>query len=381
MTSYSDPIHNLIYNNDASHIQTKSNVEVYIPKTKEDVKGIVSACVTHNRKIICRWGWTNLVGSCLPTEDAAIIDFSKLTLIRETGDGFYVEPGVTTDQLNEYLAPKKLYFPVVLWSHTAAEIGWMISTNWAWMRAVKYWKIWNWIEEIEFLRLNANKEIIIEKITGETLKNILWMEWTCWIILEAKIKVIAKPQELSASFFEFDDITANIEKVKQLLKQEDPYLSAMEIINPYVSKLLWRNEKYHLLVEYEKNNNWDIKDPEKIKKIWSKRDSCYSVVVNDWFIQIEDPEVEIDKQTELFDWFEKNNIPAYGHIWIGVIHPHFRPDQEWLMDEMYTLVQKLWWKVSWEHWIWIKKLKYISEETKNQQKSIKEKYDPSECFL
>jgi FAD/FMN-containing dehydrogenase len=54
MTSYSDPIHNLIYNNDASHIQTKSNVEVYIPKTKEDVKGIVSACVTHNRKIICR---------------------------------------------------------------------------------------------------------------------------------------------------------------------------------------------------------------------------------------------------------------------------------------------------------------------------------------
>ena len=155
----------------------------------------------------------------------------------------------------------------------------------------------------------------------------------------------------------------------------------MEIINPYVSKLLWRNEKYHLLVEYEKNNNWDIKDPEKIKEIWSKRDSCYSVVVNDWFIQIEDPEVEIDKQTELFDWFEKNNIPAYGHIWIGVIHPHFRPDQEWLMDEMYTLVQKLWWKVSWEHWIWIKKLKYISEETKNQQKSIKEKYDPSECFL
>jgi FAD/FMN-containing dehydrogenase len=79
-------------------------------------------------------------------------------------------------------------------------------------------------------------------------------------------------------------------------------------------------------------------------------------------------------------WCEDNNIPLYGHIWIWVLHPHFNDKQEGLMDEMYKLVQKLWWSVSGEHGIWKKKQKYLSDEEKNDIKKIKEKRDSNDIF-
>ena len=79
-------------------------------------------------------------------------------------------------------------------------------------------------------------------------------------------------------------------------------------------------------------------------------------------------------------WLEEKHIPAYWHIGIGVLHPHFNEEQKELMDEMYKFVQELWWNVSWEHGIGKKKQKYLSGEEKNQIKSIKGKWDSNDVF-
>jgi FAD/FMN-containing dehydrogenase len=167
--------------------------------------------------------------------------------------------------------------------------------------------------------------------------------------------------------------------VKSIKDKKNSELSALEIINPQVSKTIWLDEKYYVLVEYENSTDWEITDKNEIKEIWAKRDACYPATVNLWYPQIEDPELH-ENIDELFKWCENNNIPVYGHIWIGVLHPHFNSEQKELMDDMYILVQELWWNVSWEHWIWKKKQKYLSEQEKNQIKSIKEKWDSNDVF-
>ena len=380
MHSYKDPLHNLIYNTDASHFENNEKTEVFLPKNRNEVIEIVENAVKENKKIVCRaWG-TNLVGNCLPSKNTIVIDLSALNKILEQNvSSITVEPWLTTDELNEILDKYDLYFPVQLWSHTSAQIGGMIATNWAWMRAIKYWKMEKWVEEMEILTVDEKKEIKIQTLSWDEAKDFFWSEWTLGIILDAKLKLIKKPESTSLTFKNFDNLDNTLMFVESIKSKKNPELSALEIINPQVAQTIWLENKYYVIAEYENSTDGEIVDQKEIKEIWSKRDACYAATVNAWYPQIEDPEIHENKE-KFLKWLEEKHIPAYWHIGIGVLHPHFNEGQKELMNEMYKFVQELWWNVSWEHGIGKKKQKYLSDEEKNQIKSIKEKWDSNDIF-
>ncbi len=334
MKSYNDSIHNLIYNVDASHLVNNEKTEVFFPNNRNEVIEVVQYAIDNDKKIVCRaWG-TNLVWNCLPWKDTIVVDLSALNKILEQNvNSITVEPWLTTDELNEILDKYDLYFPVQLWSHSAAQIGGMIATNWAWMRAIKYWKMEKWVEEIEVLTVNDRKEIKIHTLSHDEAKDFFWAEWNLGIILNAKLRLIKKPESSSLIFRDFDKLDNTLMFVDSVRKKNNPELAALEIINPQVAKTVWLDSKYYILVEYENSTDWEIADKEEIKSIWAKRDACYAATVNSGYPQIEDPELH-ENQEKLFNRFLENNIPVYGHIWIWVLHPHFNSEQEGLMDEM-----------------------------------------------
>ena len=380
MQSHNDPLHNLIYNTDASHFHNDEKTEVFLPNNRNEVISIVENAVKEWKKIVCRaWG-TNLVGNCLPSKNTIVIDLSALNkILDQSVNSITVEPWLTTDELNEILEKYNLYFPVQLGSHAAAQIGGMIATNWAWMRAIKYWKMEKWVEEMEVLTVNEKKEIKIQTLSHDEAIDFFWAEWSLGIILNAKLKLTKKPTSFSLIFKEFLNLYNAVLYVKAVKDKNNYDLSALEIINPQVAKTIWLEDKYYVLIEYENDTDWNIKGLDEIKEIRAKRDACYAATVNAGYPQIEDPEVH-EHVEDLLKWCEDNNIPLYGHIWIWVLHPHFNDKQEGLMDEMYKLVQKLWWSVSGEHGIWKKKQKYLSDEEKNDIKKIKEKRDSNDIF-
>ena len=380
MKSYSDSIHNLVYNTDASHLFQNDAIEVVIPETKEELIDSVKTAVKENKRIICRAGWTNLVGNCLPEEWMLVIDISKLNkIIAINENSVLLEPWITNDQLNEELKAHNKIFPVVLWSHAWAEIWWMIATNWAWMRAIKYWKMENRVEELEVLTVSQDKEVKVENLKYPDGKDFLWSEGHLWIVLQVKLRTIDIPQKSSMEFKEFDSISLALEFVESVKNKNESSLSALEIINPQVAEYLSLNKKYYVLVEYENPEIWAIKDEKEIRDIRDKRDACYAVTIAAWYDQIEDPEIHSNYE-EFFKWFEEKNIPIFWHIGIWVLHPHFKSSQSDLKDEMYKMVQKLWWNVSWEHWIWKKKIEYLTKEILEQKKLIKDKRDPNNVF-
>ena len=380
MQSYNDPLHSLIYNTDASHIENNEKTEVFLPKNRNEVIEVVQYAIDNGKKIVCRAWWTNLVGNCLPSKNTIVIDLSALNkILDQSVNSITVEPWLTTDELNEILDKYDLYFPVQLWSHASAQIGGMIATNWAWMRAIKYWKMEKWVEEVEVLTVNENKEIKIQTLSHDEAMDFFWSEWNLGIILNTKLKLTKKPAFTSLIFKEFFNLYNVVLYIKSIRDKKNYDLSALEIINPQVAKTIWLEEKYYVLVEYENDSDWDIKDSEEIKDIWDKRDACYAATVNAWYPQIEDPEIH-ENEEKFLKWLEEKHIPAYWHIGIGVLHPHFNEEQKELMDEMYKFVQELWWNVSWEHGIGKKKQKYLSNEEKNQIKFIKEKWDSNDVF-
>ena len=380
MQSYNDPLHNLIYNTDASHFHNDEKTEVFLPSNRNEVISIVENAVKEWKKIVCRAWWTNLVGNCLPSKNTIVIDLSALNkILDQSVNSITVEPWLTTDELNEILEKYSLYFPVQLWSHAAAQIGGMIATNWAWMRAIKYWKMEKWVEEMEVLTVNEKKEIKIQTLSHDEAMDFFWAEWNLGIILNAKLKLTKKPTSFSLIFKEFHNLYNAVLYVKSVTNKNNYDLSALEIINSQVAKTIWLEDKYYVLIEYENDSDWNIKDSDEIKEIRAKRDACYAATVNAGYPQIEDPKVH-EHVEDLLKWCEDNNIPLYGHIWIWVLHPHFNEDQEDLMDEMYKFVQGLWWSVSGEHGIWKKKQKYLSDEEKNDIKNVKKKRDSNNIF-
>ena len=300
-------------------------------------------------------------------------------ILDQSVNSITVEPWLTTDELNEILEKYSLYFPVQLWSHAAAQIGGMIATNWAWMRAIKYWKMEKWVEEMEVLTVNEKKEIKIQTLSHDEAMDFFWAEWNLGIILNAKLKLTKKPMSSSLNFKSFDNLDNALMYVKSIKDKKNSNLSALEIINPQAAEYVKLDKKYYVLVEYENDTDWDIKDLSEIKESWSKRDACYASVVNAWFPQIEDPEIH-ENEEEFLKWLEERHIPAYWHIGIWVLHPHFNNEQEDLMDEMYKFVQGLLWSVSGEHGIWKKKQKYLSDGEKNDIKNVKKKRDSNDIF-
>jgi len=380
MQSYNDPLHNLIYNADASHFHNNEKTEVFLPNNRNEVISLVEDAVKEDKKIVCRAWWTNLVWNCLPSKNTIVIDLSKLNkILNQSSNDIIVEPWLTTDELNEILEKYDLLFPVQLWSHAAAQIGGMIATNGAWMRAIKYWKMEKWVEEMEVITVSDKKEIKIHTLTWDEAKEFFWSEWSLGIILNTKLKLIKKPTSSSLNFKSFDNLDNALMYVKSIRDKKNSDLSALEIINPQVAEYVKLDKKYYVLVEYENDTDWDIKDMEEIKGIWSKRDACYASTVNAWYPQIEDPEIH-ENEEKFLKWLEEKHIPTYWHIGIWVLHPHFNNEQEELMDEMYKFVQELGWNVSGEHWIWKKKQKYLSDEEKNDIKNIKEKRDSNNVF-
>ena len=381
MQFYSDNHHSFVYNIDASHLIQNENVEVFLPENKDDIIAIVKKAIDENKRIICRAWWTNLVGNCLPSDGSYVIDFSNYNaVIDKDWSSITLQPWITNDKLNELLKLDGLYFPVVLWSHASAEIWGMIATNWAGMRAIKYGKMENRVEELEVLYVDEKNEIRIERLSEKEKNDFLWSEWKIWIVLEAKLRVIPLPWKTSMEFKGFENVKEALAYVMDVKSKNTSDLSALELLSPQVAEYLNLEKKYYILVEYENEECWEIKDEGVIRELRGKRDACYAVTINAWYDQIEDPEINIENAEEFFLFFEENNIPIFWHIWIWVLHPHFKSSQKDLGNKMYELVQKLWWSVSWEHWIGKKKWNYLSEQDKKHFMEIKLKRDPTNRF-
>ncbi len=379
MERHNNLLYQIAYNKDASHIQTNYEADVFLPKNKEDVMKSLETAINENKKIILRGWGTSLVGNCLPTNNSIIVDLSSVSWMQEP-DGYSItlQPWVVLDDLNNFLKDYDMFFPVNIWSHLTAQIGGMISTNAAGMKEIKYWKVGDWVNWLNIAYIDKDKKVNTKILEWEDVLDFVSSEWILWVILEANLKLTSLPVQKSVSFEYFDDLSSLIEKSVYI--KENFEISAMEFFNREVSEFLWLRREYCLLVEYEDDEVWQISDPEEIKQIWELRDSCYSVIVGNWYHQIEDPQINPSKVENLLSWFEQNQIPAFWHLGTGIIHPHFTPTQKWLVDEMYTMVKNLWGKVSGEHWIWIKKKKYLTNEYKKYYQTLKEKYDPLGFF-
>ncbi|MFH1332080.1 MAG: FAD-binding oxidoreductase [archaeon] len=362
-----EQIDRIAYSSDASQIRGKTKTVAW-PETTEEVIAVVKYCLRNNLNIVPRGGGTGLVGGAVP-DDSVVMDLSKMNKMEIKDDYIIAEPGVILEEIINIESEK--FFPVRIGSMKACTIGGMIATNAAGMRSLKYGKTIDWVEELEVIDGKGNKI----KVQKEEIKDFCGKEGTTGIIVKAKLRLAKKPKQITLSILSFENITSLAEKTRELVKNKN--VSIVEYIDKKTSEMAGLGNKYYLMIEYETDEG-NIKGRE-MGEVWKMRESLYPLVAEKGYTTIEDPEISLENIDKFLHWLQKNDIPAFGHISIGVIHPHFKKDSP-LIKEMFEIVKTLKGSATGEHGIGIMKKEFLEKEKAEEIKKLKKTYDEKNLF-
>ena len=125
-----DPASRGRYSTDASHYQIEP-IGVVVPKTADDIARVIAIAAEQGLPVLPRGAGTSQCGQTVG--EAIVVDVSKnLNRVLDfdaEARTVWVEPGVVLDQLNAFLKPHGLWFPVDVSTSSRATIGGMTGNN------------------------------------------------------------------------------------------------------------------------------------------------------------------------------------------------------------------------------------------------------------
>lgn len=127
------------YSTDASLYQVEP-IGTVLPRSSEDLDAVLSISREAGFPILPRGGGTSQGGQTVGR--SVVLDFSKhMNAIQDFDEAeqtVWVEPGVVLDQLNRWLKPKGLFYPVDISTGSRATLGGMAGNNACGARSIRY---------------------------------------------------------------------------------------------------------------------------------------------------------------------------------------------------------------------------------------------------
>ena len=134
-----DPVSRGLYSTDASIYQIEP-VGVVVPRTVQDVKTAIEIAVQEGVPVLPRGAGTSQGGQAVGR--ALVVDTSKhlgaISGLDAEARTVRVEPGVVLDDLNRWLAPHGLFYPVDVATASRATLGGMAGNNSSGARSIRY---------------------------------------------------------------------------------------------------------------------------------------------------------------------------------------------------------------------------------------------------
>ena len=134
-----DPVSRGLYSTDASIYQIEP-VGVVVPRTVQDVRTAIEIAVHEGVPVLPRGAGTSQGGQAVGR--ALVIDTSKhlgaISRLDREARTVRVEPGVVLDDLNRWLAPHGLFYPVDVATASRATLGGMAGNNSSGARSIRY---------------------------------------------------------------------------------------------------------------------------------------------------------------------------------------------------------------------------------------------------
>jgi glycolate oxidase len=184
---------------------------VALPRTTGSIAKILHFASRNRLPVTARGAGYGYVGSCVPNKGGLVLSLERMTQIREISAADFVavvEPGVTTQALQEAAERQRLFYPPDPASRENSTIGGNIATNAGGPRCLKYGVTRDYVLGLEVVLADGT----VARLGGRTHKNktgfdlarfFVGSEGMLGVVTEATLKLLPLPPyraALSAGF-------------------------------------------------------------------------------------------------------------------------------------------------------------------------------------
>lgn len=214
---------------------------VVFAETTEEVSDLAKLCAAHQVPVIPYGAGTSLEGHLLAVNGGISLDLSRMNQILRVSEADLdctIQPGVTREQLNQYLHDKGLFFPIDPGAN--ASLGGMVSTRASGTNAVRYGTM---RENTLALKVVLPDGQIIhtgsrarKSSAGYDLTRLfVGSEGTLGIITEVTLRLYGIPEVISAAVCSFADVEQAVDTAIMVIQLGIP-VARMELMDREVIK-------------------------------------------------------------------------------------------------------------------------------------------------
>lgn len=350
-----------IYSTDSAQLTGKPSLVCW-PTDPKQIHQIILYSRRNKTTISPRGAGTNLVGS-ICSEDAIILDLSKMNkIIEKTTETVTVEPGISIGELNKQISPS--YFPITPAKNNTCTIGGMISTNASCPESIKFSRMKDWVQEVEIIDGSGRIKLLTHNFCG--------FEGQTGIIIKAKLRILPeKPKYESMDIMKFSDYEKLIQTVIEI--KDNKNIILLELINHTAAKISGLNRVNYLIVVYT-DIKGSITDQKQIQEIIQLRHSIPDKLFLNGYKFEEDIKLKHENIIELLYWLDQNEIPVYGHIGAGGLHPVLKNRNK--VKDLFGEVIKLGGDISNEYGTGSLKRNILPPTILQELQKIKIRFDP-----
>ena len=409
---------------------------VVFPRSIDEVANLVAVAFEHQIALVPSGGRTGLSGGAIADSAEVVVSFDRMRQIIDfnaVNRTLTVEPGVVTQNIQEYAAQQGLYYPVSFAAEGSSQIGGNIATNAGGIRVLRYGLTRDRVAGLkvidgrgELLECNHG---LVKNASGYDLRHLfIGSEGTLGFIVEATLWLIDPPPPSHVMLLAVSGLDAMMDVFR--LFNDTLVLSAFECLSgaamAYVRKghglpaPMYTESPYYVVLEFEcaepgvedtalqcfekcLESGWVedgvISQSEgQAADLWRYREGIseaitpYTPYKNDLSVKISDVPAYLGDLDKLVDsHYPDFEVLWYGHVGDGNLHMNILKPEDMPVEkfedicarvnpDVFSLTRSYGGSISAEHGIGLLKKPYLSYTRSKadieRMRGIKAVFDP-----
>ena len=225
------------YGKDWTSAYRADPLAVVLPRETDQVVALVKLANEIGFALVPSGGRTGLSGGAVAARKEVVVAFDRMNRIlnfNAVDRQVVCEPGVVTEQLQQFAEQQELYYPVDFASSGSSQIGGNVATNAGGIKVIRYGMTRQWVMGLKVVTgsgelLNLNRGLV-KNATGYDFRQLfIGSEGTLGLIVEVTLALASPPKDPTVLLLAVSDMSASMEVLK--LFQQRLTLAAFEFFS------------------------------------------------------------------------------------------------------------------------------------------------------
>jgi len=432
-----DPSDLETFGRDWTRMYPPAPIAIVLPKNIEAVQAIVKLANRLAVALVPSGGRTGLSGGAVATNGELVVAFDRMNKILEfdpVDRQVVCQPGVITQQLQQFAEDNALFYPVDFGSSGSSQLGGNVATNAGGIKVIRYGMTRNWVRGLKVVTgdgalLDLNRGLT-KNATGYDFRHLfIGSEGTLGFIVELTLGLSSQPCDPTVLVLGLNAMTETMPVLQAFQDRLD--LTAFEFFSDKALKHVMAEKglqrpfesecEFYALLEFENRSEQDMdgamavfescmesgwivdgtisQNLQQAKNLWRLREDIsetiaqFSPYKNDISVKVSKvPEFLRRVDVLVSSAYPDFEIIWYGHIGDGNLHLNIlKPAQlepevffsecGKVSDLVFEIVQEYGGSISAEHGVGLLKKPYLhysrSEAEIGYMLAVKRAFDPN----